>query len=442
MNKFQVKASSTMIILSGAIALGAQSHNAPDNAEMIKEMAQTISDNYVFPEMGAQASAMLLSNLASGKYADLDPMQLAQRLGADLQALTHDRHFGVRVLPPDFEPPSNDEQDGEDETEGDIETDDDAQIMAGPTAPFGFNRVERLSGNIGYIELSGFVQAPYIAETLEATMQLVQGASAIIFDLRTNGGGDPATVQLISSYFFDPDQPAHLNSLYYRPTDTTTEYWTHSDINTKLAMPEVPMYVLTSNYTFSAAEEFTYNLKNLKRATIVGQTTGGGAHPVNSFFFDNTLMAIVPIARAINPISGTNWEGTGVTPDIQVSADEALDTVLLSVFETAIKAGNESMKFGYAQIQARLHPMTCTPQELDAYAGDYGSRHIQRVGDTLNYRRDGVGDWRRIICFAKDQFVIEGSDGFIMHFDRDESGTITQIRGLYEQGHQDVSARD
>ena len=423
MNRFQLKAASTMIILSGAIALGAK----PDNTEMIKEMAQTISDNYVFPEMGLKASAMLLSNLEAGKYAGLETMELAQRLGADLQALTHDRHFGVRALPPNFQPPTDEEE---------------SQIMQAPSAPYGFTRIERLSGNVGYIELRGFNEASYITDTLEASMQLLQGASAVIFDLRENGGGHPDAVQLISSYFFDSTTPVHLNSLYSRPNDTTTEYWTHSNINTQLAMPDVPMYVLTSRYTFSAAEEFTYNLKNLKRATIVGETTGGGAHPVDSFIFDNTLMAIVPTARAINPISGTNWEGTGVTPDIQVSADEALDTVLLSVFETAIKAGNESMKFGYAQIQARLHPRTCTPQELDAYQGDYGSRHIRRVDDSLQYRRDEVGDWRTIVCFAKDQFVIEGLDGFIMRFDRDESGTITQISGHYEQGHQDVSARD
>ena len=127
---------------------------------------------------------------------------------------------------------------------------------------------------------------------------------------------------MISSYLFD--KPTHLNDLYNRKEDFTTQYWTLPYVpgNT---LADKPAFVLTSKSTFSGAEEFTYNLKNLKRATIVGETTGGGAHPVDGHRIDDHFMIGVPFARAVNPISKKNWEGTGVEPDVPVKASEALD---------------------------------------------------------------------------------------------------------------------
>ena len=284
MTQFTRMGITTLLALSGSIAIGAE----PDTHEMISEIAESIKNNYVFPEIGEQASALILSQLESGEYDGLRPDVIATQLQTEMRNLMHDLHFRIQALPEGWTPPA----------------DEDQAIQQGPSAPYGFQSVQRLEGNIGYIDLRSFTNARYIEETVEASMRLLQGSSSIIFDLRKNGGGDPAAVQLISSYIFDPTEPTHLNSLYFRPSDETTEYWTHDGFDTSLAMPDVPVYVLTSSRTFSAAEEFTYNLKNLKRATIVGETTGGGAHPVNSFIFDNTLMVVLPIARAINPISG------------------------------------------------------------------------------------------------------------------------------------------
>jgi C-terminal processing protease CtpA/Prc len=153
-------------------------------------------------------------------------------------------------------------------------------------------------------------------------MTFLSHVDAIIFDLRENGGGDPRMVAMISSYLFD--KPTHLNDLYNRKEDFTTQYWTLPYVpGTTLA--DKPAFVLTSKSTFSGAEEFTYNLKNLKRATIVGETTGGGAHPVAGHRIDDHFMIGVPYARAVNPISRTNWEGTGVEPDVAVKAADALE---------------------------------------------------------------------------------------------------------------------
>jgi C-terminal processing protease CtpA/Prc len=153
-------------------------------------------------------------------------------------------------------------------------------------------------------------------------MNFLSHVDAIIFDLRENGGGDPKMVALISTYLLD--KPTNLNDLYNRKEDQSTQYWTLPYVpGSRLA--DTPAFVLTSQNTFSGAEEFSYNLKNLKRAMLVGETTGGGAHPVDGHRIDDHFMIGVPFARAINPVSKTNWEGTGVTPDVPAKASEALE---------------------------------------------------------------------------------------------------------------------
>ena len=156
-------------------------------------------------------------------------------------------------------------------------------------------------------------------------MSFLGNVDAIIFDLRSNGGGDPKMVAYLSSYLFA--QRTHLNDLYERKSGKTTEYWTRLDAPGK-KLADQPAFVLTSSGTFSGAEEFSYNLKNLKRATIVGETTGGGAHPTGSHRLDDHFLIGVPFARAVNPITRTNWEGTGVEPDVKVAADQALDVAI------------------------------------------------------------------------------------------------------------------
>jgi hypothetical protein len=171
---------------------------------------------------------------------------------------------------------------------------------------FGFERVERLEGNVGYLDLRGFSGSPEAGETAIAAMNFLAGTDALIIDLRQNGGGSPAMIGLVSSYLFDDVQ--HLNDFYIRETDRTRQFWTSPYVQGRRYGKDKPVFVLTSVRTFSAAEEFTYNLKNLKRATIVGETTGGGAHPGGVRRISDQFGIWVPNGRAINPITKTNWE--------------------------------------------------------------------------------------------------------------------------------------
>jgi C-terminal processing protease CtpA/Prc len=186
-----------------------------------------------------------------------------------------------------------------------------------------FEKAERLDGNIGYIKFDGFGEPEICGPKATAAFAALGDVNAVILDLRENGGGRPEMVAFVSSYLFA--KKTHLNDIYERTANKTTQYWTNPDVPGKKLATQ-PIFVLTSHDTFSAAEDFTYGLKNLKRAMIVGETTGGGAHPIEAARLDDHFMMNVPFARSISPITKTDWEGTGVEPDVKVPGAQALET--------------------------------------------------------------------------------------------------------------------
>ncbi|HJZ50454.1 MAG TPA: S41 family peptidase [Roseiflexaceae bacterium] len=285
-------------------------------ATLIDNLIQKLHDHYVFPEVAQQMDAAIRAKAGSGAYDELMMLEeLCERLTADLQAVSHDKHLRLFY---------HSESVPEDEPERPTPEQLEEFRYAMSLLNFGFARVERLPGNVGYLDLRGFCPASVGGEAAVAAMNLLARTGALIVDLRQNGGGDPEMIALITSYLFD--QMTNLNNMYWRDGDRTQQFWTLPYVPGRRYGAGKPVYVLTSSHTFSGAEEFAYNLKNLKRATIVGEVTGGGAHPVGSFAITPHVGAHIPVGRAVNPISGTNWEGTGVTPDIAVPQEDALRT--------------------------------------------------------------------------------------------------------------------
>jgi hypothetical protein len=284
--------------------------DAKTQSEVIDGIVAILSTDYVFPEVAKKMEEALRQHQASERYAKVQsPDQLALLLTRDLLEVSHDKHLHVNAMPSGLGAPPSDRDSSD----------------AGAAQAWGnyaFEKVERLPGNIGYIKLDGFDGSDAAQPTAAAAMAFVAQTSALIFDLRDNGGGSPNMIVFLSSYLFE--EPTHLNSFYNRRKDETTETWTTAEVTGRRYGEEKPVYVLTSNRTFSAAEEFTYNLKNLGRGTIVGETTGGGAHPVFMHRLNPQFVISVPFARAINPITKTNWEGVGVEPDIKVKRSDAL----------------------------------------------------------------------------------------------------------------------
>jgi hypothetical protein len=273
-----------------------------------------LNESYVFPETATKMGDAVRARQKRGEYdAVTNGATFASLLTEHFQDVSHDRHLRVNFSParlPDNQGPPPPEAVARNRRRME-------QINCG------FVKVEELAGNVGYVKFNMFADPEICGPTATAAMNFVANSDALIVDLRDNGGGDPKMVAYICSYLFS--KRTHLNDLWTRKTNATEEFWT-SDVPGKRLADDRPIYVLTSKRTFSGAEEFTYNLKNLKRATIIGETTGGGAHPVNGQRIDEHFIIGVPFARAINPISKTNWEGAGVEPDVKVPAADALMT--------------------------------------------------------------------------------------------------------------------
>ena len=196
---------------------------------------------------------------------------------------------------------------------------------------YGFQEVKILEGNIGYLDLRRFSNPEDAGGTADAIIEFLRNTNAIIIDIRRNGGGTPKMVQWIISYFME-GETFLLNTFYKRQGDFKKQFWTIPHPNNK-RLPKTKLYILTSKRTFSAAEEFAYDLKHLKRATIIGEQTGGGAHPGGRIMASLNYNVWTPTARAINPITKTNWEGIGVVPDIKINADDALDIAYIKSLE-------------------------------------------------------------------------------------------------------------
>jgi hypothetical protein len=288
--------------------------DAATRHNVIKGAIANLNEYYVYPEVAQKMADSLLAHERSGEdNAATDGAVFASLVTRQMRDVSHDRHLLLfySSVPVPERPPGP--------APGELARYRRDMEQNNCT----FERVDVLPGNIGYLKFDEFPDPSVCRSTVVTSMNRLQHMDAIIFDLRENHGGDPKMVALIAGYLFG--RPTHLNDMYDRRKNSTQQYWTSSPIpGNRLA--DKPAYVLTSASTFSGAEEFSYDLKMLKRATLVGETTAGGAHPASQHRIDDHFRIRVPFARPINPISKTNWEGTGVEPDVKVNAADALKT--------------------------------------------------------------------------------------------------------------------
>jgi hypothetical protein len=417
--------------------LASPSVDATQKQAIVDEISTLLNANYIFPETAKKVEDALRAKLKNGDFDKLTvAADFARAVSAVILEVSKDRHTGFAYNPAMAEDLRRLAGQSEEEAKKVRER----RLEAARRDNFGFRKVERLAGNIGYLDFRMFASPDEAGATAVAAMNFLAYCDAVIVDLRQNGGGDPAQIQLISSYFFA--EPVHLNDLYFRAADRTDNFWT---------LPYVPgpksvdadLYILTSARTFSGAEEFTYNMKNLKRATIIGETTGGGAHPTDSMIVQRDYILRVPFARAINPVSKTNWEGTGVTPDIAVPAAEAYDRAYATAVEKlAAKASDPRRKAEFDWILVGLKAKTNPPQidqkVLKTYAGVYGERKITLENGALFYQR--TGPKYRLIPMTQTLFALDGLDSFRLEFVV-KDGKVIELVGLYDNGERDSSPR-
>jgi retinol-binding protein 3 len=310
--------SSYLIVLGPNATLETVRIDAAGRAKVIDGAITKLDSFYVFHDVAKRMADSLRKRAARGDYDTYtNAISFSMKLNREVGELGRDKHmrvsYSVRPIPPRPATPP-------------VPSPADSARMRAQMDEIncGFLKAEQIDGNVGYVKFNAFFDVGICGPTASAAMNFIAGSRALIVDLRDNGGGSPAMVAYISSYLFSTR--THLNDLWTRHTGKTEEYWTRDDVPGRRFGGEKPIYVLTSARTFSGAEEFAYNLKSLKRATIIGETTGGGAHPVSGHAIGEHFMIGVPSARAVNPITRTNWEGTGVAPDMPVPAADALTT--------------------------------------------------------------------------------------------------------------------
>lgn len=287
---------------------------AATRTQVIDRALQFFGENYIFAAKAKQAQDLVRQRVTAGAYQNITTGRaLARQLTADLYEATGDKHvnilFSAVPLPaPPSGPP------------------DPAIIERAQTTDrkmnYAFKSVERLDGNIGYLRLDGFTDPILGAATVASAMDFVRNTEILIIDLRENLGGNPAMVAHLASYFFG-DRPVLLNTILWGREQRKQEFYTDPDVK-GAKFGNKPVFVVTSRKTFSAGEEFAYDLQALGRSTTIGETTGGGANPGGLSPLNENFAIFVPSGQAINPLTGTNWERTGVTPDLPVSQEAAL----------------------------------------------------------------------------------------------------------------------
>ncbi|MFF3014700.1 S41 family peptidase [Streptomyces sp. NPDC057939] len=278
-------------------------------APVIDETTRLLTEHYVFPEPAEQLAALLQRRLAEGAYDVDDAEELSRLVTADLQSVNGDRHLRLKHHADPVSPERG------------------AATMEAMRRDFdttlgGVPRVQLLDGEVAVLELAPMLfPLDWAAEPLAAALTLVSRAQALIIDLRTNRGGDPDTVAFVCSYLLD--ERTHLNTMHWRSRDSE-QSWSLPHVPGARFGGSKPLYVLSGENTFSAAEELAYDLQQLGRAVVVGERTRGGAHPCQGFTVHPHLEATIPVGRAANPVSGTNWEGVGVQPDVPCTAADSL----------------------------------------------------------------------------------------------------------------------
>lgn len=350
----------TLFLLMLSFACIAQQGPQPAPASMTPELKQEVIDtlskallaNYVFIDKARKMIDYIKAQSAKGVYRNInDPEAFAEQISADEQTACPDLHMSFRYIPQLAQmgaPPRRESN----------PHDDSLQNAAMAARNFAFTTVQILPGNVGYVKFNGFVDVtPSAKETVTAAFRFVRYTKAVIIDLRDNHGGSPEMVRQVLSYFFA--EKTRVNDIIIPNKRDTTKGWTDPTATDGVII-RAPVYVLTSSQTVSAAEDFAYAMQATKRGAVVGERTAGGSHPVGPVFLGHGFVAGIPFAHTYNIHTGTEWEGTGVIPDIALKAGATLDEVNAAIFPNSWFAN-----------QQKAVDRPIAPADVQAYLGTY-----------------------------------------------------------------------
>jgi len=405
---------------------------------IINSICKELKENYIFPDVSKKIGLLLKKNLKRGRYKKItNAIEFGRILTIDIRKVNNDKHLRINFRPRMVKMIKERKSKSKEKNKDAF----NIRLKRSRETNFGFKKVEILEGNIGYLDLRMFEATNIAGKTAVTAMNFLANSNAIIIDLRNNGGGSPSMIQLLSSYFFshsgNDDGGVHLNSFEYRAGKEMQQFWTLPYVPGKL-MVDKDLYILTSRRTFSAAEEFTYNMKNLKRATIIGEITGGGAHPGEDFIIGKNYVMFIPFGRAINPVTKKNWEGVGVKPDITVSKEIALNKAHYIALEKLIKKAKDpnrrnKLNWVFEGIKSEINRVDINEKELIKYIGNYSrNQKIKLKKGTLIFNRQGQ-DFK-LIPMSNTKFKIESIDFVRIEFVLNKKGIVTGFFSLLDNG--------
>jgi retinol-binding protein 3 len=405
--------------------------DAGQRRQAVTELARILRARYCTAPTAEKAATFVERKLAEGGYDKLAGAEaFAQALTADLQNVTQDKHirFGV-VAPPPPAPGASSATGGNEEAER------AARILEARRSNYGLVKAEVLSGNVGYLEVRRFQSPDLAGDTIAASMQFLVNSDAIIVDLRNCHGGSPFAMPIFAGYFLS--RPTHLFDMEFRGDNYTDHFWTTAWLPGK-RLAGIPMYILTSAYTFSGAEGFAYRFKVLKRATIVGETTGGGANAGGVLDVAPFFRVWMPMGRPVDRDTATNWEGTGVLPDIKTAAREALAIAHVEALKTfRSKSANDQERarvdWAVARAQARYDPPDVTARDLERLAGSYEKSRAWVEGGQLRFQRENESPYL-LVPIARGVFVSETNDPIRIEFVLQSDGKVEKVLFADEDG--------
>lgn len=411
--------------------------NQTSRSAIVNNISKLLLDNYVFPDTAIKMSNRIKHQLKKGAYNHItDPVAFSDALTIDLYSVYHDAHMLVQFVPQQAA-----SQSAGSSTGSGGNTDDPLNRLK--QANFGLRKVEILNGNIGYIHIDHFwADSVYGKETVKASLQFVSNTRALIIDLRNCGGGSQETVNMICGYFLATS--THINDMFDRAARTTTEYWTKPD-SSFTQMTQKPLYILTNTKTFSAAEEFCYDLQCIKRATLIGETTGGGAHGTFSQDAGLGFVLSIPYSTAINPITKTSWEKVGVKPEIEVPSDRAQETAEMEIFNNLLSKTTDPMELFHLHWDMELsktihHPIILDSATLKSYAGTYGERVFTFENGTLFYQRTGRPKFE-LEAMSPTMMKGKGNTYFKIEFMKNNMGVVNSINVYYQNNTLETAVR-
>jgi len=395
-----------------ASAAEAQTATQVDPQKVVADVRHIIAANYVLADVRPKIDAALAQGLAAHRYDVSDPAVLAERINADMAAVAHDKHLGMRFDPAEQANLAK-RPDG---AGADDAPATDQEIREATKFNHGIVDMKVLPGNIRYIDLMGFFWGgTKTAEAYDNAARFLRDGDAAVIDLRHNGGGSPDAVQYLISHFVEPNRPIVT---FYMGADQTDRRSSLASLPVRLVGK--PLYVLTSGMTASAAEEFVGHVAGFKLGEVIGENTAGAGFRNRFFPVAGGYVISVSVGRAVLASTGKDWEGVGIAPTTKVDADKALDVAqvhaLRRIAALAPADENRRLEAQAALLDAKVNP-PATALPAERYAGKYdGDRSVTIEAGTLNYQRAG-GPKVALIALGGSEFGINEDPTTRISFD-------------------------